>query len=1138
MKVRTGIIFGGSSKQREKSFQGASFLYFYLPHYATEKVLIWINKEGKYFKMEETCFLNGDLLGNISQEIEPLTLGQYINIALVTISADDYHNEFLYETLFQLNIPNNLSTLSRTFAFDLENWWNNLKMFHFRSPSFKKLSLSEWNQLSVESFSTSLKKELGESIQILPIPISAKFGGSFIEPNTKDDVIQERLNRAFFRDWISKSDWQNMTDYEKNAWTTWLSDPFEGPDFPLKLFINDIEKIQINDPQDFITHLDKLFTDDISEELIIGIEPIDDNAHIQLVGIPNGTPFQSIIWYSEDSWQCLPPFVNRDQITQGNNQIESLSELQVTEISAQMIQLGQSFLFNAPQVISGFVTSTGKSYPIEIQPFLEVIDEKKWFHHLGTTDHTPTSFLTLVLGQILSMQSFSEGISGKIASQLNQLFKGINTKDSFPFLHAILLDANEPIDQSNLIEAIGWYEKLAFISPSDQLIILWEERSPVPFLYIVPARWLYLSIQKNIEVSDLIEKIRGHCHQIDTKTLKDNGYTVIPVTSGKIAAKGNLFKFLEIEKIPFWGPEAVFSKVNYTKNVQLQTLQKNGFKIIPSWQISTWLQLNDAISTQYLLSSNEYTYHSQSIEIHGEHEITAFKQFLSLPQRENETQRNRKIWTHFFNNIQDPDRLNAFLQESSDQDDFIILFFKVQHAEDSFIWKFISPIQVKKEEDRQSKYLFNLNDSVWLQKIHSIWKPLTEEIEKGLEILGISSSGYLRFNIDIFIDKSFQIYFKEINPFLSVHQPWIEKLLINNKITWNYLISQQNLFARFKISSEKVLKETNESIITFEEKKLPIQHLNSDIVVEKAEKPAEKPDEDRENRIKEAMNNLAPTRFSKNFKDYTMEIWNFLKSWFFLKNMLAFMVSLFLVVNIVKSILYLYTRHGSGQEVIDYAGMRFESAVVKAENQGFKLVASDEVYVLNRPAGIIISQVPEKGSKIKAGRTIYCVITGGEAPSVTLPKLSNNDEYESYQKQLIRLGVYSRIREERFEADYEEKTILEVFFEGKKLSNSRINAGQVNLPKGSYLDFVISVRNTDKTPVPDLICNTYEEAVTNIIANDLTLGTIIGPENDESFSGMYVFKQEPSAGDGVFLAKGSSVILYLQAGKPEQCPEF
>lgn len=1138
MRVKTGIIFGGSSKHREKSFRCAQSLYLHLPSYTIEKILIWINKEGKFFHVKDSCFLQGDLPGNVLQEIDSSTLGQYINIAIVTISADDQHYELLFETLFQLNIPNNLNSLSRKFALDLENWWTELKLFNFRSPSFKKLSLQEWNLTSIEQFSTDIKKDLGGSVQIIPMPYSSKNGGSFIDTHTKADVIQERLNSAFFRDLINKSDWQNMSDYEKSAWVTWLSDPLEGPDFPLHLVINGAEKKQINLPQDFIKNLDALFTADLSEELVIGIEPILENAYIQIVGIPNGIPFQTVIWFHEDTWQCLPPFINNDQILPGKNQSENLTELQSAEISSQMIQIGQSFLFNSPQVISGFVTATGKSYPIEIQPFLEIIDEKKWFNHLGAIDQTPTSFLDLVLRQILSLQSYSKGISGKIASQLNLILSEKNSTDTTDYSHAILLDSIENINEVYLIEAIGWYEKLAIISPSENLIILSDNSSIGQFFYLVPARWLYITIQKKAEIKDFIEKIRKHCPKIDPKALKEYGYTVIPVSSGKIAAQGTLFRFFENEKIPYWGSASIFSSVNFTKSVQIQTLNKNGFKTLPSWQISTWLQQDASHSNKYILSSNEYIFQSKGIEILGEHEISAFKQFISVVPVLNETQRNRKIWHHFYEEINEPDRLNAFLQEYRDDDDLIVPFFNVKKSADSFDRVYLTPVHITKGEDLQIKYLFSVKESELLEKIQSVWSDLTAQIEKGLEILGITCPGYVRFNAVIFEDRSFQILFKEVNPLFSSIDPWLEKQLIYNKITWNHIISHQNEYAKFKIPNEEEMEESEEIFISFEEKKLPFQHLISDIVVEKVELPEEAPEVEKENRIKEAMNNLTPTRFSKKFNDYAIELWHFLKSWFFMKNLLAFIISIFLVVNILKGILYLYTRHGSGKDVIDYSGMSFDSALEKAGDQGFKLVASDEVYVLNRPAGIIISQTPEKGSKIKSGRTIYCVVTGDDAPSVTLPKLSNNDEYEAYQKQLIRLGVYSRIREERFESEYEEKTILEVYFEGKKLSNSRINAGQVKLPKGSYLDFVISVRNTDRAPVPNLICNTYEEAVTNIIANDLTVGTIIGPENNESFSGMFVYKQEPTAGEGVFLPKGSPVILYLQTEKPEQCPEY
>ena len=1142
MKIKTGILFGGSSRHREKSFLGAQFINLHLPGYSIEKVLIWIDKEGKLFHVKESCFVSGDLPGNIIKEIDPSTLGQYINIAIITLSADDKKVSSLFEILGQLNIPNNLNLPSITFAQDVENWWNALKTFNFRSPSSKQLSLTDWDNSSPEIISSVLKKELGEFIQIIPIPHSSKNGGSFIVPNTKIDIFQERINRAFFRDWISKTDWQNRSEYEKEAWKEWLSDPLEGPDFPLFLVTQGTKKVKIEHPEEFISQLDKLFANDSSDEFIIGIEPAMEEAHIQLVSIPNGTPFQAIIWYHDDHWHCLPPMANTDLLLGKKNESVTLTELQTTEISLQMIQLGQNFQFNSPQLVSGFVTTSGKSYPIEIQPFIEVIDEKEWFEHLGTIDQTPTSFLEIIVKQILHFQALTGGISGKIASQLTQvLTEKIQTE--YPvFPQAIMLDSMESVNKNHLSEAIAWYEKLAMVGTIENILVFSENSSLGVILYRVPARWIYLTIQNNLEIHELFNKIRNHCPKISVADLKEKEYLMIPITSGKIAATGTLFQWFEKEQLPYWGVASGFSKVNYKRSAQIQCLNKKCIKTVPFWQISMWLNEKSPSDNAYFIITDEYHYDKKRIEISGEHEINAFKDFVRNTPRLPETQRNRKIWQLFFEEIQESNPSNAYILQALEEDELIISFFHLKNSEDSFERFYLTPIYAKKGNDDQIKFIYHQHESPLLEKISSVWPEFIEQIEKGLQSLGFNGPGYVTLNATVFEDKSFQIFIKEVNPIFSIQEKWIEKIMLHNHITWHQFIYNQNEFAKHKMPLDKELEETEESIILFEEKKLPFQHVNSDIVFVKEETVeeavVEEVEDEREKRINKAMNNLAPTRFSKNFKDYASGAYQFFTSWFFLKNLLAFIISIFIVINLVKGVLYLYTRHGSAKEVIDYSGMRFDSALEKADDQGFKLVASDEVYVLNRPAGIIISQVPEKGAKIKSGRTIYCVITGGDAPSVTLPKLSNNDEYEAYQKQLLRLGIYSRIREERFESEYEEKTILEVYFEGKRLSNSRINASLVKLPKGSYLDFVISVRNTDRAPVPNLICNTYEEAATNIIANDLTIGTIMGPENNVSFAGMYVYKQEPMSGEGVFLPKGSPVILYLQPERPAECPEY
>lgn len=1139
MKVKVGILFGGSSRHREKSFLCAQFINLHLPSYSMEKMLLWMDKEGKLFLVKELCFISGDLSGNIIKEINPSSLGQYLNIAIVTLSADDKKSRSLYEVLGQLNIPNNLNNSSITFAQDIENWWNALKTANFRSPSSKKLSLTEWDNGTTESIISAFKKELGEFIQLIPMPYSSKNGGSFILPSTKDDVIQERINRAFFRDWISKTDWKNRSEYEKEAWKEWLSDPLEGPDFPLHLVTQGTQKIEVSRADEFVARLDQLFADDSSEEFIIGIEAVVEEAYIQLVSIPNGTPFQSVVWYQDDTWHCLPPVTNNDLFYGKKNEYVTLTELQVTEISVQMIRLGQHFKFNSPQLVSGFVTPSGKSYPIEIQSFIEVIDEKNRFEHLGTIDQTPASFFEIIVKQILHYQELTEGISGKMASQLTQILTEKNRTDYPVSLQAILLDSMEDVKIQHLKEAIAWYEKLATVNSAENILVFSENSSLGVFLYRVPARWIYLTIQNNLQIDELFNKVRNHCPKISVAELREKEYQVIPVTAGKIAAIGALFQWLEREQLPYWGVAPAFSKVNYTRSAQIHSLSKNGIKTNPFWRISTWLNEKSPSAKEYSITTDEYHFNQKTIKISGEHEINAFKDFVKNTPRPTETQRNRKIWSLFFEEIQESNPQNAFIQVL-EEDEIIIPFFHLKNSHDSFERFYLTPIHAAKGNDDQINYLYQVHESKLLDNILSVWTEFTAQIEKGLQSVGFNCPGYVTLNATVFEDKSFQIFIKEVNPLFSAQEKWIENIMLHNQITWNQFIYNQNEYAKYKMPKAIELEEIEESIMLFEEKKLPFKHVNSDIVVpiEEAVEMKEEATEERENRINEAMNNLAPTRFSRNFKDYASAAFRFLTSWFFIKNLLAFIVSIFIIINIVKGILFLYTRHGSAKEVIDYSGMSFDSALEKAGDQGFKLVASDEVYVLNRPAGIIISQVPEKGAKIKSGRTIFCVITGGDAPSVTLPKLSNNDEYEAYQKQLLRLGIYSRIREERFESEYEEKTILEVYSEGKRLSNSRINASVVKLPKGSYLDFVISVRNTDRAPVPNLICYTYEEAATNIVANDLTIGTIMGPENDVSFAGMYVYKQEPMPGEGVFLPKSSPVILYLQTEKPAECPEY
>ncbi len=243
-----------------------------------------------------------------------------------------------------------------------------------------------------------------------------------------------------------------------------------------------------------------------------------------------------------------------------------------------------------------------------------------------------------------------------------------------------------------------------------------------------------------------------------------------------------------------------------------------------------------------------------------------------------------------------------------------------------------------------------------------------------------------------------------------------------------------------------------------------------------------------------------------------------------------FIVSLLLFF-LVRIALNLYTHHGKTLTVENYTGMTFKDAKKKAGKRSFKAVVLDSVYLLDRPSGIVITQNPAPNSEVKKNRTIYLTISGGTAPEVQLPDLIGNDDFEQYRRKLERLGINARIRAQEFDPKLEDNTILYLFYGDQRISPADLKKG-VDIPKGSTLEVVVSVRNTGRVELPDLRCMTYDEAIFALRASKLELGFVDTP--DGSRSG-YVVRQSPSYSPGRTLAVGEKVSFVLRRQQPEDC---
>ena len=269
-----------------------------------------------------------------------------------------------------------------------------------------------------------------------------------------------------------------------------------------------------------------------------------------------------------------------------------------------------------------------------------------------------------------------------------------------------------------------------------------------------------------------------------------------------------------------------------------------------------------------------------------------------------------------------------------------------------------------------------------------------------------------------------------------------------------------------------------------------------------------------------------------NLSYFFSSILSFFRSMVFVRNCLAILAFMALLLFLLTSGLKWYTKHGQSQEVQNYEGMLFKDAFRMARRNNFRLVVNDSVFMIDREPNIIIDQTPKPKDEVKENRRIYVTVTSITAPLVPLPSLVGNYDYDQYTRKLQRLGLKFKIRERKFNRRLEENTILHFYFEEEQITDKKLRRG-VKVPKGSLLEFVVSERNTGQVEVPNLVCKSLQAAQFMLNSMDLVPGDLYGPTEGEA----YIYKQEPPYMPGAMIRVGTTIHLYLQETPPIDCPE-
>lgn len=267
---------------------------------------------------------------------------------------------------------------------------------------------------------------------------------------------------------------------------------------------------------------------------------------------------------------------------------------------------------------------------------------------------------------------------------------------------------------------------------------------------------------------------------------------------------------------------------------------------------------------------------------------------------------------------------------------------------------------------------------------------------------------------------------------------------------------------------------------------------------------------------------------------YFKEVIIFLKTRLFWKNFGGILLSFIALIFLTNWFLKIYTQHGESLQVSDFVGMDVQDAINKAESKQLKVQIIDSVFVPGKKPHTVISQNPIALSRVKVNRTIYLTVTKSIADLVTIPNLAGgNEDLNQYQKKLGLLGINTRIIDRVFDDKVSENTILDVIYNGEKITD-QLSAGY-KAARGSTIDLIVSEKGGTSIVIPNLICKKFDAAKFVITSFNLSLGTITKDNTVTDELNAYVWKQVPAYSLNTTIRIGEQVDVYLTQKPPAGC---
>jgi len=239
-----------------------------------------------------------------------------------------------------------------------------------------------------------------------------------------------------------------------------------------------------------------------------------------------------------------------------------------------------------------------------------------------------------------------------------------------------------------------------------------------------------------------------------------------------------------------------------------------------------------------------------------------------------------------------------------------------------------------------------------------------------------------------------------------------------------------------------------------------------------------------------------------------------------LRNFIWGIVFVVAVILLLQLFLALFTRHNKELTVPDFTALDYRTVEKVAKNLNLRVEVADSVYVKHLPLGVVFSQNPIAGSRVKKNRRIFITINSTVPRMVSVPSVIGY----SLRQAAAELGASGLgVGKLTYVPDIATNNVLKQQYKGKDIPSGR------KVETETKIDLVLGLNEYDNsTDVPNVKGFTAGVASSNIIENSLNVGKIRYDDSVKDYADSLhavVYSQTPGA--GAHIGMGRSVDIYL-----------